>query len=174
MDQQTSATTRGEVTLRDVAAGDLEVFFQQQRDPEATFMAAFTARDPEDRDAFMAHWNKIMGDDSITTQTILYGGQVAGSVSIYESELGPEITYWLGKEYWGKGIATAALAQFLVRIQTRPIHGRAAKDNIGSVRVLQKCGFTIVGEDRGYANARGAEIAEYVLILRATEPDKAQ
>lgn len=174
MDQETSATTRGEVTLREVAQGDLDIFFQQQRDPEANYMAAFTSKDPEDRDAFIAHWNRIMNDNTITNQTILYDGRVAGSVAIYVSEIGPEVTYWLGKEYWGKGIATAALAQFLTRIQTRPIHGRAAKDNFGSVRVLQKCGFVVVGEDRGFANARGEEIAEYVLILRATEPGEAQ
>jgi RimJ/RimL family protein N-acetyltransferase len=79
-----------------------------------------------------------------------------------------EVSYWIGKEYWGRGIATKALTLFLEELKVRPLYARAAKDNVASLRVLAKCGFKVVGEDRGYANARGAEIEEYVLKLEPT------
>ena len=114
----------------------------------------------------MAHWRKILADPANILQTILFDGQVAGSVSSYLDEGKPEITYWLGKEYWGQGIATRALMEFLAHHnQTRPMYARVAKDNIGSRRVLEKCGFTVIGASRGFANARGQEIDELILEL---------
>ena len=162
-----------EIQLRDVIESDLPIFFEQQLDPSANYMAAFTARDPTDRDAFMAHWKKILGDETITIQTILFNGQVAGSVASYiEEESGkPEITYWIGKEYWGKGVATMALSMFLDHVFDRPLYGRAAKDNRASLRVMEKSGFTICGEGKGFAFARGKEVEEYILRLEASEVD---
>ena len=114
----------------------------------------------------MEHWHRILTDETTINQTILFNGQVAGSVSSYEEEGRPEVTYWLGKEYWGKGIATSALTEFLTHHnQTRPIYARVAKDNLGSRRVLEKCGFRIIGESKGFANARGQEIEEFLLEL---------
>lgn len=151
--------------LRDVTDDDLPIFFEQQLDPQANWMAAFTAKDPTDREVFMAKWARIRQDKDILIRTIVYDGRVAGSVLSYVSDGEPEVSYWLGREFWGKGIATQALAAFL-QIQTlRPIYARAAKDNLASLRVLQKCGFKITGEDMGFANARGQEVAEYTLRL---------
>ena len=160
-----------EITLRDVRDDDLPVFFEQQLDPEANYMAAFTSRDPTDRDAFMTHWARIRADETTVNQTVLCDGQVAGSVARFEDFGQPEVTYWLGREFWGRGIATKALAAFLASQTTRPIHARAAKDNAASLRVLQKCGFVITGEDKGYANARGQVIEEYLLTLAADVGD---
>jgi len=152
--------------LRNLVNEDLPIFFEQQLDQEANYMAAFTAKDPTDREAFMAHWDKILANETVILQTILCNGQVAGSVSSYEEEGKPEVTYWLGKEYWGKGISTWALKEFLAHHnQTRPIYARVAKDNLGSRRVLEKCGFKIIGESTGFANARGQEIEEFLLEL---------
>jgi RimJ/RimL family protein N-acetyltransferase len=41
-----------------------------------------------------------------------------------------EVGYWLGKGYWGKGIATQALKEFLKHIGTRPLYAHVAKHNI--------------------------------------------
>jgi RimJ/RimL family protein N-acetyltransferase len=153
------------VLLRDVTADDLPIFFNHQLDPEANYMAAFTARDPSDREAFTAHWTKIMADDAIIIKTILFAGQLVGHVSSFEQFGQREVSYWIGKEYWGKGIATMALSAFLDHLKTRPLYARAAKDNIASIRVLEKCGFTICGQDKGFANARGQEIEEFILKL---------
>ncbi len=155
-----------ELLLRNVVKDDLPIFFEYQLDQEANYMAAFTAKDPTNQEAFMAHWHRNLTDETVILQTILFNGQVAGSVSSYEEEGRPEVTYWLGKEYWGKGIAIWALTEFLTQHnKTRPIYARAAKDNLGSRRVLEKCGFTIIGESRGFANARGQEIEELLLKL---------
>jgi RimJ/RimL family protein N-acetyltransferase len=154
------------IVLREVLMSDLPIFFDQQLDPEANWMAAFTRKDPSDRDAFMAHWAKILRDETTTNQTILFDGQVAGSVSSYVDEDGQrEVSYWIGKAYWGKGVATRALVAFLDHIKVRPLYARAAQDNIGSLRVLEKCGFTRIGEDKGFANARGEEVEEFLLRL---------
>ena len=156
------------IVLREVVDEDLPVFFEHQLDPEAVHMAAFTAKDPTDREAFDAHWARIRADESTINRTILVDGQVAGSVASYvDPELGaPEVTYWIGREYWGRGIATRALSGFLKEQTTRPIYGRAARDNTGSIRVLEKCGFELTGYGRGFANARGEEIEEAILVLR--------
>jgi len=155
-----------DVLLRDVIKSDLPIFFEQQLDPVANRMAAFTTKNPANRDAFMAHWARILGVESSAIQTILFGGYVAGYVSSYYDEDGkPEVTYWLGKSYWGKGVASRALSAFLQHVKVRPLYGRAAKDNIASLRVLEKCEFTRIGEGKGFANARGEEIEEFILRL---------
>ena len=156
--------------LRDVVEDDLPIFFEYQLDPDANYMAAFTAREPSNREAFTAHWNKIMADATNIIKTIVCDGQVVGSVSSYEDAGKPEVTYWIGKAYWGKGIATRALSDFLAHgNRTRPMYARVAKDNLGSRRVLEKCGFKIVGESKGFANARGEEIEELVLELHGED-----
>jgi RimJ/RimL family protein N-acetyltransferase len=158
----------GELLLRDVLNDDLPIFFKYQLDPEANYMAAFTAKDPTDQEAFMTHWRKILADEMVIIKTILFNGQVAGSVLSYEDEGKPEVSYWLGKEHWGQGIATWALQEFLAHHnKIRPIYARVAKDNLGSRRVLEKCRFTIIGESKGFANARGQEIDELLLELGA-------
>ena len=154
------------IVLRDVVMSDLPIFFEQQLDSEANHMAAFTTKDPTDRDAFMAHWMRILKNETSTTQTILFNEQVAGSISSYvDEDEHLEVTYWLGKPYWGKGIATYALSAFLDSLKERPLYARAAKDNLGSLHVLEKCGFTRIGEDKGFANARGKEVEEFILRL---------
>lgn len=153
------------ITLRDVIPADLPVFFAHQLDPAANHMAAFTAKDPADREAFTAHWTKILADETIAIKTILSEGQVAGHVLCHQCFGVPEVSYWLGREYWGKGLATQALSAFLGHVAIRPLYARAAKDNLASIRVLEKCGFTIFGADKGFANARAEQIDEVILIL---------
>jgi RimJ/RimL family protein N-acetyltransferase len=155
------------LSLREVIDTDLPIFFAQQLDPDANYMAAFTAKDPSNRQAFDAHWAKIRSAPRILIRTILCDGAVAGTVLSYEEDGRPEVSYWLGREFWGKGIATWALGEFLRTVNLkRPMYARVAKDNLGSRRVLEKCGFAVIGEERGYANARGMEIAELLLELR--------
>lgn len=170
-----TAETTADVTLRDVTDSDLPIFFEQERDPDARYMAAFTSRDPNDRRAFMSHWAKVRSDDDNVMRTILADGQVAGRIfSWAETEPSGERTrmvgYWLGTPWWGKGIATRALALLLRELPTRPLYAHAAKDNLASIRVLEHCGFTLCGEDLYYSHARGAEIAEVLLKLEEPTP----
>jgi len=160
-------TLNNEVFLRPVVNADLPNFFAQQQDPDANQMAAFTSRDPSDQEAFDKHWQKIMADESVIIRTIIFLDQVAGYILSYQDEGKPVVGYWIGKEYWGKGIATRALAEFLSSANTvRPIYARIAKDNQASKRVLEKCGFCVIKEMKGFANARGKEIEELLLILQ--------
>src|SRR5881397_3186639 len=130
-----------DLLLRGVVEDDLSLFFEFQLDPAANYMAAFTAKDPTDREAFTAHWNKILVEPTNIIRTIVCDGQAVGSVSSYEESGKPEVTYWIGRAHWGKGIATRALTAFLAQANaTRPIYARVAKDNLGSRRVLEKCG----------------------------------
>ncbi len=155
--------------LREVIDADLPIFFEQQLDPDANWMAAFTGKDPADREAFERHWERIRHDPEIVIRTIVVDDQVAGHVSSYIEEGQPEITYWLGRVFWGRGIASRSLRLFLDHVNgARPMRARVAKDNIASLRVLQKCGFMIVGEDHGFANARAADTEEYLLRLEAS------
>ncbi len=161
----------GDVLLRAVLPDDLPILFAFERDPDARWMAAFTADDPDDRVAFMAHWASILADDTIIKRTIIYDGQVAGSIVCFLRSGTPEIGYWLGKSFWGQGVATRALALLLRQVTRRPVYARAVKDNAASLAVLRKCGFALYGEDRGYASARGAEVEEYILRLGAAPSD---
>jgi RimJ/RimL family protein N-acetyltransferase len=156
-----------DILLREVTEADLVIFFEQQKDPAANWMAAFTAKDPTDWAAFAAKWAKILGDDTVTAKTIVCGGRVAGSIGSFVAPWSGqrEVTYWLGRDYWGRGVATTALAAFVEGLAERPLYARAAADNIASIRVLEKCGFVKIGGERGFADARGAEIEEVVFEL---------
>lgn len=153
------------VTLRKSQKADLEYFFQFQLDDEANYLAAFTAKDPTDKTAYFEKYGKHMDDPTINMQTILVDGTIAGSIARFVLFGDTEITYWIDKKYWGKGIASTALQQLLSTEPTRPIFGRTAFDNIGSQKVLEKCGFIKTGTDKGFANARQQEIQEFVYKL---------
>ena len=152
----------GDVTLRAVEADDLPVFYEQQLDPESTAMAAFPSRD---RDAFDKHWaTNILGNPDAVARTIVVDGSVAGNIGSWVQEGARFVGYWIGKEYWGKGVATRALRDLLQVVTDRPLHAHVAGHNLGSIRVLEKCGFTIDREERG--EFEETEIVDLVLILR--------
>jgi RimJ/RimL family protein N-acetyltransferase len=152
-----------DILLRDVIEADLHVLYEQQLDPEATAMAAFPSRD---REAFMAHSAKIMADESLIYKAIVHDGRVAGSIVSWEQAGDQEVGYWLGKEFWGQGIATQALAEFLRIFKTRPLIAHVAKHNIGSKRVLEKNGFKVIGED-SYTNPAEVHVQEFMLKLES-------
>lgn len=135
------------ITLRPVVDSDLPIFFEQQNDPVANELAASAARN---RDTFFWHWERIRVADSVLIRTVLYDNQVAGHILSFDMNGKREVGYWLGRNFWGKGIASNALKQFLDVELTRPVYGYAAKQNIGSQRVLQKCGFELLGEEGIY------------------------
>ncbi|HSJ71722.1 MAG TPA: GNAT family N-acetyltransferase [Acidimicrobiia bacterium] len=156
-------------TLRGVVVEDLDTFFAHMQDAEAVWMAAFTPPDPTDRSAFDAHWNRILGDATVLARSIVTDGAVAGHIASFDMLGDREITYWIDRDLWGRGVATAALRAFLDAEVTRPLHARAAADNIGSLTVLERCGFVRVGTDRGFATARNTEIEEVVMRLDAPQ-----
>jgi RimJ/RimL family protein N-acetyltransferase len=152
-----------EVELRDVEDRDLDALFEMMRDPESVRMAAFTARDPKDRAAFDAHLARLRSSPDLTFLAIARDGEFVGTVGSWVAEGEREVTYWIDRAFWGQGIAGQALALLIERLPAGPIHARAATDNAGSLRVLEKAGFVITGTDTGFANARGTEIEETIL-----------
>lgn len=154
-----------QILLRDVVESDLPIFFEHQLDPEANHMAAFTAEDPSNRDAFTTKMAKILADENVRIQTVIYKDQVVGNITYHHWFGDPEVSYWIDKQFWGKGIATSALTQFLEQLEIRPLFARVVKDNLGSIRVLEKCGFEKHSEDSGFANARGKEVEEFIFKL---------
>jgi RimJ/RimL family protein N-acetyltransferase len=150
-----------QVILRDVVESDLPIFYAHQLDPEATTMAAFPSRNEAD---FMAHWHKILRDPANINQTILFDNHVAGNIACFPIEGEREIGYWIGKEYWGRGITTHALRAFLTQLPMRPLYAHVVKHNIASRRVLEKCGFVVTGED-SYAPPGGTFVEEFTLKL---------
>jgi RimJ/RimL family protein N-acetyltransferase len=152
----------GSIQLRDIEPGDLAVFYEQQLDDEATRMAAFPSRD---RAAFDAHWaTNILGNPTAITQTILVDDQVAGNIGSWLQDGVRLVGYWVGKEYWGRGVATRALTAFLRLVTARPLYAHVVKHNVGSIRVLEKCGFRPEREES--VEDANADIVELVFVLR--------
>jgi RimJ/RimL family protein N-acetyltransferase len=152
--------------LRKVRDVDLAVLFDQWADPVAARMAAFTAPDHMDRDAFDRRWSRLRADETTINRVIVVEGEVAGTIGSWGDPDEREVTYWIGRSYWGKGIATCALDAFFLTVDpSRPLHARVAYDNVASRRVLEKCGFRVIATERGFAEARSREIEEVVLRL---------
>jgi RimJ/RimL family protein N-acetyltransferase len=158
-----------EVHLRDVEASDLALFFEHQRDPVAVAMVGFQSRD---KTAFAQHWAKLLADDTLLKKTIVVASalsadspaqnQVAGHIGSWTADGKREVGYWIDRAFWGRGIATAALTAFLRLEPIRPLHAGVAKHNAASLRVLQKCGFTISGADEP---ANDADASHVLLTL---------
>ena len=151
--------------LRPTVVDDLEFLFTFQLDKEAIHLAAFTPKDPADKTAYRTKYTKLLSDPTVNNQTIIVDDIIAGSVAKFILHGDAEITYWIDKKFWGKGVATKALKNFLAVELTRPLFGRVAFDNYGSQKVLEKCGFIKIGNDKGFANARQAEIEEFIYKL---------
>ena len=151
-----------DVRLRAVSRDDLPIFFEHQRDRVAYEMAAF---EPRDLDAFMEHWTtRILEDEASVAKTVLVDGRVAGNVLGFDRDGRREIGYWIGREFWGRGIATRALSAFLAEMEERPLFAGVAAHNVASLRVLEKCGFVVVDER---PDPSGDGVAEVVLRLDA-------
>jgi RimJ/RimL family protein N-acetyltransferase len=154
-----------EVALRPVEVTDLDAIFEQMREPESVRMAAFTAKDPNDRSAFDAHMARIMSSPENVFLAVTYEGRLVGTIGSFVSEGMTEVTYWIQRSSWGKGIATQALGKLLEQTSIRPVRARAASDNVGSLRVLRKAGFRPIAIEVAFAQARDAEIEETILEL---------
>jgi ribosomal-protein-alanine N-acetyltransferase len=154
-----------QVTLRKTEKSDLEFLFEFQLDKEANYLAAFTPKDQPTKEAYIEKFARFLVDPTINMQTILVGESIVGSIAKFEREGDAELTYWLDRKCWGQGIATLALVIFLAGEKARPLVGRVAFDNVGSQKVLEKGGFVKIGTDKGFANARQAEIEEFIYKL---------
>ncbi len=152
------------VRLRSVEDRDLDVFFDHQADPQAVAMAAFPARE---QDQFAAHWAKVRADDTKVVRTVVADGGVAGNIGCWQENGQHVLGYWVGREYWGRGVATRALALFVDEVSIRPLYAHVAVHNVGSVRVLERCGFRRDHEQEAEAPAPDDDIEELIFVLDA-------
>lgn len=151
------------IALRPVADADLGPLFDQMRDPESVRMAAFTPDDPDDRAAFDAHMARVRTLPDITHRSVTCDGQLVGSIAAFVLDGRTEVTYWVDRAAWGRGIASRALELLMDLVSVRPLYARTASDNIGSLRVLQKSGFKITGTENSFAAGRNSIIEETIL-----------
>lgn len=154
-----------EVALRPLDDGDLDPLFDQMRDTESVWMAAFTSRNPDDRSAFDAHMARVRASPDVLLRAVTYDGRLVGTIASFVIEGETEVTYWIDRLAWGRGIASRALTLLLDLVPRRPLYARAASDNIGSLRVLQKSGFKVITTEIAFARGRNTEIEETILRL---------
>lgn len=153
------------VTLRPVTDADFDALFELESDVQGADMIAFLPREPGDRDAFTTHWTRITSDPALITRVIESDGAFAGYAVSFVIDGERQIGYWVARELWGRGIASAALRALVTEIDERPLWGSTAFDNVGSQRVLQNAGFVFDRMERSHAPRRGIEIDENVYRL---------
>ena len=152
------------VRLRSVEDSDIGVFFDHQADPQAVEMAAFPARD---WDRFSAHWARLRADDALLVRTIEADGVVAGNIGSWPDDGQQLLGYWIGREWWGRGVATRALALLVGELSTRPLYAHVAAHNVGSIRVLEKCGFRRDRRQEARTPVPDDGVEEHVFVLDA-------
>ena len=155
-----------DIKLKPTEIKDLDTLFEFQLDREGGYLAAFMPKNHTDKAAYKNKYTKLLADPTVNNQTILLNNTIVGSIAKFVMQGDTEITYWIDRKYWGKGIATKALKELLKMETVRPIVGRVAFDNFSSQKVLEKCGFVKIGTDKGFASARGTEIEEYTYELK--------
>lgn len=127
------------VTLRTSVPADVETFFAHQAEPEGVRRANFPARE---RAAYFKHWDdKIFAVPQNHAWTVLVDGRIAGNVVSWPQDGERMVGYWLGEEFWGRGIGTAAVRLFLEEETERPLHADVHAGNVASIRLLERCGF---------------------------------
>ena len=155
--------------LRDATEADIPVLFEHQREPEGVEMALFPPRDYE---AFDAHWRKLLADPTLTKKTIVCDGKVAGNIGAWTDADGHRLVgYWIGSEFWGRGLATQALRELIQHETTRPLVAHVATSNVASIRVLEKCGFVVTREVTEFDERLGVDVELKIMELAGPRPD---
>jgi [ribosomal protein S5]-alanine N-acetyltransferase len=155
----------GQVSLRPLREEDLPRLFEIQLDEEARYLAAFVTEETRDREAYLAKHRKILAAPGITNRGVEVDGELVGSVAVFPIEGDIELTYWIRRDLWGRGVATAAVAGLLKEVAVRPIRARVVQDNTGSVRVLERNGFVRMGSEDAFADGRQATVTELIYKL---------
>ena len=153
------------VVLRMLQDTELDQLFEWEQDPRAVAMAAFTRADPSDRAAFDEHYQRVRSDPANVLLAIDDGGGLVGTIGSFTLQGDREITYWIDPSRWGRGLASAALSEFLRREVTRPLMARVAEHNVGSAKVLTRAGFVRIGSETAYADGVGRDVVEHIYCL---------
>lgn len=156
------------IELRELDDDDLDAIFEMMRDRTAVEMAAFTAADPDDRDAFDAWIRRQREAPEVATFVVTEDGGFAGTAATFSADGDREVTYWIARHAWGRGVATHALRLLVSREPERPLFARVAAHNAAARAVLEKVGFTEVSRDVEFAPGVGRDVEEIVMVLVPT------
>jgi RimJ/RimL family protein N-acetyltransferase len=155
----------GHVELRNLDDDDLDAVFEMMRDPVAVARAAFTAAEPDDRDAFDEWMRRERGDAAVSMFVVTEDGRFAGTAAVFTVDGDREVTYWIARHAWGRGVATRALRVLVANEAERPLYARVASGNSASVAVLERVGFTELSRTMAFAPGVGREVEERVYVL---------
>lgn len=158
----------GHIELREWDDDDLDAIFGMMRDPEAVERAAFTASDPDDRAAFDAWVARNRADPDAALWVVTDDGGFAGTAGAYSVDGEREVTYWIARNAWGRGVGTAALRLLVAREPERPLYARVAAGNAASVAMLARLGFTEESRSTAFAPGLGREVEEIRFVLPPT------
>lgn len=153
------------IELRPLDDDDLDAIFEMMRDPDAVAMAAFTAEDPDDRAAFDAWIDRQRAADGVVNLVVTENGGFAGTAASFDVAGGREVSFWIARQAWGRGVASEALRLLVSREPVRPLYARAAAHNTGSIAVLERNGFTEVSRNVDFAPGVGREVEAVVFAL---------
>jgi RimJ/RimL family protein N-acetyltransferase len=149
--------------LRAVVPADFDAFYRHQTDPTALAMIGWR---PRERAAFDRHWAEAARDPANVLRAVLVDEQLAGCVASFMRHGRREVSYWIDRACWGRGVATESLRQLLAELAERPLYARVAKTHAASQRVLLKCGFSVWGEETSPADERSEATEEWIVELR--------
>ncbi len=153
------------VDLRAVEDDDLDAIFEMMRDRDAAKMVAFGAEDPDDRDAFDEWMSRRRASDEVDLLVVTEDGGFAGTAASFAVGADREVSFWVARHAWGRGVATEALRLLVAREPERPLFGRVAAHNAGAIAVFERNGFTELSRAPMHAPALGREVDEIVYVL---------
>ena len=153
------------IELRELQDDDLDAIFETMRDPEAVAMAAFTASDPDDRAAFDVWIDRERSSRDVALFVVTERGGFAGTAAVFTVDGDREVTCWIARHAWGRGVASAALRLLIVREPIRPLFARAAAGDLAWIAALEKAGFTEVSRTSVFAPGVGRDVEEVLFTL---------
>jgi len=115
-------------------------------------------------------------DDNEVVRGITLDGVLIGVTGYLPDESGDsaEIGYWLGKDFWGQGFATEAVAALIAYCFRRERFTRLTcghyMDNPASARVIRKLGFQPSGEGKYWCEARRRDVEALRYELKRPQP----
>lgn len=127
-------------------------------------VARMTARIPYPYTLTQAHQWIDSVEEGEFVRVVELDGRLIGAVGYVPNADGSvEIGYWIGRPWWGQGFATEA-AEALVHYcfeEARIWRLTCCHfvDNAASARIIRKLGFRLVGPDKAWCEARGADVA---------------
>lgn len=118
----------------------------------------------------------VQGQDPAKSRTFLIEHEDHGPVGVIglfeDGDVAPEVGYWIGRPFWGRGYATEALEAGVAwasrKWKRRALVAGHFSDNPASGRVLEKAGFLYTGEVRnGFSRARGEDASTRRMVWLA-------